>query len=354
MPDYGTSVWYCFETILYLDENTMGLDYNRDYTFAGLANTISLVDMTLGRGTKTIYKGVPNDESKAEELKAKHGLVYAIPSYMARDYDIFFAVNDKGVFNIPEEYASQKLGVELLNGVELYMNITKASTFDLEKGILTLVYDLVTNDGVKIKTFSDIFYMTDDETSVADYPGNYKTLAGDADVVIADDAASSMLVVDGVTELMPLPFVYSDQLPYPSLQTGVYGDVFCGVYYPAQDGYYTLNLGQSFDLLRTVAGAVAVVPSVDAYSMALELAMARFSSGSLSGVVKYDFRNMVFVPEQTEAVNVSEMVNCNVLMSNDNSAPLVCNAVVNGQQLVAKQKSAANDTKSLSKERMVK
>ena len=53
-------------------------------------------------------------------------------------------------------------------------------------------------------------------------------------------------------------------------------------------------------------------------------------------------------------MNVSEMANCNVLMSDDNSAPLVCNAVVNGQQLVVKQKSAANDTKSLSKERMVK
>ena len=355
MPDYGTSIWYCYETILYLDENTMGIDYNRDYTFAQLSNTVSLVDMTRGRGSKSIYVGVPNDESKTEELKEKHGTVYAIPSYMARDYNIFFAIDEKGKFNIPEEYASQELGVELLNGVELYMNISKASSFDVASGILTLVYDLVTNDDVTIKTFTDVFYLTSDETTVADYPGNYKTLAGDTPVVIADDPTNSMLVVDGVTELMPLPFVYAEELAYPALQTGIYGDVFCGVYYPAQDGYYTLKLGQSFDLVMTAAGVVAVVPSADAYSMALELCMAKLTaSGSLSSPKIYDYSTMVFVPEATEALNVSEMVNSNVTIDNDESAPLVSNAVVNGQQLVVKQKSEASNIKSLNKERMVK
>ena len=222
-------------------------------------------------------------------------------------------------------------------------------------GILTLVYDLVTNDEVTIKTFTDVFYLTSDETAVADYPGNYKTLAGDTPVVIADDPTNSMLVVDGVTELMPLPFVYAEELAYPALQTGIYGDVFCGVYYPAQDGYYTLKLGQSFDLVMTAAGVVAVVPSADAYSMALELCMAKLTaSGSLSSPKIYDYSTMVFVPEATEALNVSEMVNSNVTIDNDESAPLVSNAVVNGQQLVVKQKSEASNIKSLNKERMVK
>ena len=364
MPNYGTSIWYCYETILYLDENTMGIDYSRDYTFMEFGSTISMVDMTRGRGSKTIYIGVPNDDSKTEELIDKHGYVFAIPSYMARDYDIYFAVDKKGKFNIPEEYASQELGVELLNGVELYMNITKASSFDLETGILTLVYDLVTSDDVVIKTYSDVFYLIDEKITVADYPGNYKTAADDKPVVITDSPDDEMLVVKGVTDIMDLPFKYNSyegedgtaiELEYPALYAGIYGNKFCGIYYPAADKYYLLAPNQTFDLFMTASGVVVVIPTVDAYSMQFEICMANLTStGQLSGVKYYDYKSMVFMPEYTEELSLSEVANSNVTISNDESAPLVSNAVVNGQKLVAKQKSADSNFKSINKERMVK
>ena len=367
MPDYGTSIWYCFETILYLDENTMGTDFNRDYTFMELSSTITLMDMTRGRGSKSIYVGVPNDESKTQELIEKHGHVFAIPNYMARDYNIYFAVNEKGTFALPEEYASQEFGVQLLNGVDLYMNITKASSFDLEKGILTLVYDLVTNDGVTIKTFSDVFYMEGDEVTAADYVGEYVTDSDETPVSITDIPSMEMLAVSGVTKEMELPFKYNsyvseDQsgnevvvpLNGPALYPNIYGDIFCGIFEPNSEKYYLLEPTQTFDLIMTATGVVAVIPTEIAYELQLEICFAKLNAqGQLTSPSYYDFRPMVFIPTEGTELNVSEMKpSATVNMKDDNSNPLVNNAKVNGQKIVVIEKEAA-DKNSVNKSRVV-
>ena len=367
MPAYGTSIWYCFETILYLDENTMGIDYNRDYSFMELAGTVSLMDMTRDRGTKSIYVGVPNDESKTQELIKKHGYVYAIPNYMARDYNVYFAVDEKGNFAIPAEYESQELGVELLNGVDLYMNITKASSFDMEKGILTLVYDIVTGDGVKIKTYSDIFYIKGEDVTAEDYVGDYVTESDGTAVSISNASELEMLMIKGVTKEMDLPFKYNSYtaedaggnsitlpLAYPALFSGFYGDIFCGIFDPASEKYYLLSPDETFDLIMTATGVVAVVPTEIAYSMQLQICFAKLTEqGSLSNPVYYDYKPMMFIPQDSEELNLSDVkASSNVNIKDDNSAPLINNAQINGQALIVKQKDAS-DKNSINKNRVI-
>ena len=247
------------------------------------------------------------------------------------------------------------------------MNITKASSFDLEKGILTLVYDLVTNDGVTIKTFSDVFYMEGDEVTAADYVGEYVTDSDETPVSITDIPSMEMLAVSGVTKEMELPFKYNsyvseDQsgnevvvpLNGPALYPNIYGDIFCGIFEPTSEKYYLLEPTQTFDLIMTATGVVAVIPTELAYEMQLEICFAKLNAqGQLTSPSYYDFRPMVFIPTEGTELNVSEMKpSATVNMKNDNSNPLVNNAKVNGQKIVVIEKEAA-DKNSVNKSRVV-
>ncbi|MBR5856343.1 MAG: hypothetical protein IKY70_03625, partial [Bacteroidales bacterium] len=78
-------------------------------------------------------------------------------------------------------------------------------------------------------------------------------------------------------------------------------------------------------------------------------------SGQLKNASYYDYSAMVFVPEYSEDMDLSELkVKSNITLADDNSDPLISNATVNGQQLVSKQKQVADDSRKINKARLVK
>ena len=126
------------------------------------------------------------------------------------------------------------------------------------------------------------------------------------------------------------------------------------VEFSAAKKYYLLSPDETFDLIMTATGVVAVVPTEIAYSMQLQICFAKLTEqGSLSNPVYYDYKPMMFIPQDSEELNLSDVkASSNVNIKDDNSAPLINNAQINGQALIVKQKDAS-DKNSINKNRVI-
>lgn len=211
MPAYGSieegAFWDCYETVLWLDENNMGDDFNRDYTFVEyLPSTYQICEaFDFKYNGAPIYIGDPNDPSKAAALEEKYGTVYAIPDYAVNDFDIFFNINKKGKLALPASYKVQDFGMEIMAGVEVYMAMKNADIS--EAGGANINYDVVSKDGAVLgANYTDHFYLFDDEATIDDYVGTYTCPAADGASVEIAKVSDTDLLATGLIKYGPLSF----------------------------------------------------------------------------------------------------------------------------------------------------
>lgn len=310
----GAGLFYTTETILYLDENKMGADFTRDYTFVEYAEKTTVLNAAIRQSYESpIYVGMPNNEELTEDLKEKYGTVYCLPSYLTEDYNIYFGIDDKGKFVIPDEYKQQSLGVELLAGVEIFMSISKSSV--MENGILYLAYDIVKEDGTVIGSYTDRFYILNYEADPKAAIGKYTAkMAGAAtEIEISDDTEGEALLVSGIFESLVVPFNYD----------GTFKTLYC---VNEEDNYYSLTYdgesiySDSFHTLATTStGAVVVIPTAKGYQYGLQMAFLKYDAEKesflSSGMQALSHEELVFVPEA--ATDTQEIVaNMNAKLEN--------------------------------------
>lgn len=211
MPAYGAmedgSFWDSYETILWLDENNMGDDFNRDYTFIEyLPATYQICEaFSFTYDGAPIYIGDPNDPTKKAALEEKYGTVYAIPDYAVNDYDIYFNINKKGKLALPASYKVQDFGMEIMAGVEVYMAMKNADIS--EAGGANINYDVVSKDGAVLgSNYTDHFYLFDDEATIDDYVGTYTCDAADGASIQIAKVSDTDLLATGLIKYGPLSF----------------------------------------------------------------------------------------------------------------------------------------------------
>lgn len=296
-PGYNAEgLYYTHGTTIWLDENKMGADFTRDYTFSQyIEKATVLCSSTKESYESPIYVGTPNNNELKDDLKEKYGTVYCIPSYFADNYNIFFGVNDKGKFVIPEEYAKQRLGIELLAGVEIFMSISKSSA--MENGIIYLAYDIVKEDGTIIGSYTDRFYMLDYEadlkTSVGKYTAKIEGVA--TNIEITDNTEDEALLISGALDSLTVPFNYD----------GTFKTLYCvneaGNYYSlTYDGASGRIYSNSYHTLaKTLTGAVVVIPTADGYEYDLLMGFFVSTASGYTGEGKQTLshEDLIFVPE---------------------------------------------------------
>ena len=110
--------------VLYLDQNLAGTDFERDCAFSKMLDATYNSAILEGKWTVALYEGVPSDEEKAAEYAEKFGQVIKVENAYVDGFNLYFCVNEEGKISVPEDYASQEMGISVA-GFDLYLNIKK-------------------------------------------------------------------------------------------------------------------------------------------------------------------------------------------------------------------------------------
>ena len=109
---------------LYLDKNLMGTDFERDCAFSKLLDATYESEILDDKWAVALYEGVPADEKKAAEYAEEFGQVIKVENAYVDGFNLYFCVNEEGKISVPEDYASQEMGISVA-GFDLYLNIKK-------------------------------------------------------------------------------------------------------------------------------------------------------------------------------------------------------------------------------------
>lgn len=137
---------------LFLDQNLAGTDFERDCAFSKLLDATYNSAILDDKWTVALYEGVPADEEKAAEYAEKFGKVIKVENAYVEDFPIYFCVNEEGKISVPEDYASQEMGLSIA-GFDLYLNIKKG---EYANNSYSLLCEMVGVDPTGVK--ADVLY----------------------------------------------------------------------------------------------------------------------------------------------------------------------------------------------------
>ena len=110
--------------VLFLDQNLAGTDFERDCSFSKLLDATYESEILDDKWAVALYEGVPSDEEKAAEYAEKFGQVIKVENAYVDGFNLYFCVNEEGKISVPEDYASQEMGISIA-GFDLYLNVKK-------------------------------------------------------------------------------------------------------------------------------------------------------------------------------------------------------------------------------------
>jgi hypothetical protein len=137
---------------LFLDQNLAGTDFERDCSFSKLLDATYNSAILEDKWTVALYEGVPADEEKAAEYAEKFGEVIKVANAYVEGFPIYFCVNEEGKISVPEDYASQEMGLSIA-GFDLYLNIKKG---EYANNSYSLLCEMVGVDPTGVK--ADVLY----------------------------------------------------------------------------------------------------------------------------------------------------------------------------------------------------
>ena len=138
--------------VLFLDQNLAGTDFERDCSFSKLLDATYNSAILDDKWTVALYEGVPADEEKAAEYAEKFGKVIKVENAYVEEFPIYFCVNEEGKISVPEDYASQEMGLSIA-GFDLYLNIKKG---EYANNSYSLLCEMVGVDPTGVK--ADVLY----------------------------------------------------------------------------------------------------------------------------------------------------------------------------------------------------
>lgn len=137
---------------LFLDENLAGTNFERDCAFSKLQDATYNSSILEDKWTVALYEGVPSDEKKAAEYAEKFGQVIKVENAYVQGFPLYFCVDAEGKISVPEEYASQAMGLSIA-GFDLYLNIKKG---EFANNSYTILGEMVGVDPTGVK--ADVIY----------------------------------------------------------------------------------------------------------------------------------------------------------------------------------------------------
>lgn len=138
--------------VLFLDQNLAGTDFERDCAFSKLQDATYESEILDDKWAVALYEGVPSDEEKAAEYAEKFGQVIKVENAYVEGFNLYFCVNDEGKISVPEDYASQEMGISVA-GFDLYLNVKKGQYAD---NCYSLLCEMVGVDPTGVK--ADVTY----------------------------------------------------------------------------------------------------------------------------------------------------------------------------------------------------
>ena len=138
--------------ILFLDQNLAGTDFERDCSFSQLLVATYRSAILEDKWTVALYEGAPADEEKAAEYAEKFGKVIKVENAYVDGFNLYFCVNEEGKISVPEDYASQEMGISVA-GFDLYLNVKKGQYAD---NCYSLLCEMVGVDPAGVK--ADVTY----------------------------------------------------------------------------------------------------------------------------------------------------------------------------------------------------
>ena len=138
--------------VLFLDQNLAGTDFERDCAFSKLLDATYKSAILEDKWTVALYEGVPADEEKAAEYAEKFGQVIKVENAYVDGFNLYFCVNEEGKISVPEDYASQEMGISVA-GFDLYLNIKKGQ---YANNCYSLLCEMVGVDPTGVK--ADVLY----------------------------------------------------------------------------------------------------------------------------------------------------------------------------------------------------
>ncbi len=154
MSAYNGGGWYTsgVSFVLFLDQNLAGNDFERDCAFSKLQDATWESEILDSKWGVALYEGIPADEEKAEEFAEKFGQVIKVENAFVEGFPVYFCVDAEGKISVPEEYASQEMGMSIA-GFDLYFNIKKG---EFANNSYTLLGEMVGVDPTGVK--ADVLY----------------------------------------------------------------------------------------------------------------------------------------------------------------------------------------------------
>ncbi len=138
--------------VLFLDQNLAGTDFERDCAFSKLQDATWESEILDSKWGVALYEGIPADEEKAEEFAEKFGQVIKVENAFVEDFPVYFCVDAEGKISVPEDYASQEMGMSIA-GFDLYFNIKKG---EFANNSYTILGEMVGVDPTGVK--ADVLY----------------------------------------------------------------------------------------------------------------------------------------------------------------------------------------------------
>ena len=138
--------------VLFLDQNLAGTDFERDCSFSKLLDATYESEILDDKWAVALYEGVPSDEEKAAEYAEKFGQVIKVENAYVDGFNLYFCVNEEGKISVPEDYASQEMGISVA-GFDLYLNIKKGQ---YANNCYSLLCEMVGVDPAGVK--ADVLY----------------------------------------------------------------------------------------------------------------------------------------------------------------------------------------------------
>lgn len=154
MSAYNGGGWYTggVSFVLFLDQNLAGTDFERDCAFSKLQDATYESEILNDKWAVALYEGVPADEEKAAEYAEKFGQVIKVENAYVDGFNLYFCVNEEGKISVPEDYASQEMGISVA-GFDLYLDVKKGQYAD---NCYSLLCEMVGVDPAGVK--ADVTY----------------------------------------------------------------------------------------------------------------------------------------------------------------------------------------------------
>lgn len=154
MSAYNGGGWYTsgVSFVLFLDQNLAGTDFERDCAFSKLQDATWESEILDSKWGVALYEGIPADEEKAEEFAEKFGQIIKVENAFVEDFPVYFCVDAEGKISVPEDYASQEMGLSIA-GFDLYFNIKKG---EFANNSYTILGEMVGVDPTGVK--ADVIY----------------------------------------------------------------------------------------------------------------------------------------------------------------------------------------------------